>query len=128
MSDGGRRFPAAILDLLRVLPEIEIETRLPPAPAHRTIIWVVVDDDGRALIRTYRGPSSRWYREALAGPETFIWLDPSAPLAVRVEHATDPARVAAASEGYVAKYPDDPATGAMLRDLVLPTTLELLPR
>jgi hypothetical protein len=42
--------------------------------------------------------------------------------------ARDPARIAACSHGYLAKYPNSRSTMAMLDADNLPTTLELLPR
>jgi hypothetical protein len=121
-------FAPDVLDRLRTTEEVRIETRAAPsAPAHRTTIWVIVDDRGRVLIRTYQGPSSRWYREALANPECLLWLG-SEPVRVRAEPANDPDRIAAASRGYEAKYAGDPAVRGMVTEAQLPTTLELRPR
>lgn len=118
-------FSPGLIDRLRGIDQVRIETRAAPAaPVHRTIIWIVVDGADRVLIRTYRGPDSRWYREARAQPEAVLWVG-SESVAVRVEAATDPDRVAAASRGYEAKYAGDSALPAMLVDAVLPTTLEL---
>jgi hypothetical protein len=121
-------FAPETLDRLRTIKTVRIETRrAPDAPVHRTTIWTVVDDRDRVLIRTYLGPSSRWYREALAQPECVLWLGKEA-VDVQVEPAPDPDRIAAASQGYEAKHAGDPAVRAMVADLVLPTTLELKPR
>ncbi|MEX0629832.1 MAG: DUF2255 family protein [Chloroflexota bacterium] len=121
-------FASDILGRLRTTEEVRIETRAAPsAPAHRTTIWVVVDERGRVLIRTYRGPTSRWYREAQANPECVLWFG-SHPVPVRAEPANDPDRIAAASRGYEAKYVADPAVRGMVAEAQLPTTLELLPR
>jgi len=121
-------FAPDILDRLRTTDEVRIETRAAPsAPAHRTTIWVVVDEPDRVLIRTYRGPASRWYREVRANPECVLWLG-SEPVPVRAEPANDPDRIAAASRGYGAKYAGDPAVRGMVAEVQLPTTLELRPR
>jgi hypothetical protein len=121
-------FASDILGRLRTTEEVHIETRAAPAaPAHRTTIWVVVDERGRVLIRTYRGPTSRWYREAQANPECVLWLG-GETVPVRAEAADDPDRIAAASRGYEAKYAGDPAVRGMVAPAQLPTTLELLPR
>ncbi|HUG94949.1 MAG TPA: nitroreductase/quinone reductase family protein [Pleomorphomonadaceae bacterium] len=121
-------FPPDVLDGLRTTDEVRIETRAAQsAPAHRTTIWVVVDDRDRVLIRTYLGPSSRWYREARANPECMLWLG-GEPVAVRAEPANDPDRLAAASREYEAKYAGDPAVRGMVAEAQLPTTLELRPR
>jgi len=120
-------FAPDILDQLRTTREVRIETRrAPDAPAHRTIIWVVVEGD-RAFVRTYLGARSRWYREALAEPDCTLWLGKEA-LPVRVVDATQPDVVAAVSRAFEAKYARSSSTPAMVRDEVLGTTLELLPR
>lgn len=121
-------FAQDVLDQLRTTDEVRIVTRAAPsAPAHRTTIWVVVDDRDRVLIRTYLGPSSRWYREARANPECVLWMESEA-VPVRAEPANDPDRIAAASRGYQAKYAGDPAVRGMVAEAQLPTTLELRPR
>ncbi|MGH2489217.1 MAG: DUF2255 family protein [Candidatus Limnocylindria bacterium] len=121
-------FAPDVLERLRTRKLIRIETRRAVgAPIHPTVIWVVVDARDRVLIRTYRGPASRWYREALAQPDCVLWMGEEA-VAVHVETAPDPDRVAAASHGYEAKYAGDPAVRGMVAGPVLPTTLELKPR
>ncbi|MGH2484162.1 MAG: nitroreductase/quinone reductase family protein [Candidatus Limnocylindria bacterium] len=121
-------FPPDVLDRLRTTDEVRIQTRPAlSAPAHRTTIWVVVDEGGRVLIRTYQGPNSRWYREVRANPECVLWLGRDA-VPVRAGPANDPDRIAAASRGYEAKYAGDPAVRGMVAEAQLPTTLELRPR
>lgn len=121
-------FASDILGRLRTTDEVRIETRAgPSAPVHRTTIWVVVDDHDRVLIRTYNGPTSRWYREARANPDCVLWMGTeSAP--ARAERAEDMDRISAASRGYETKYGGDPAVRGMVAEAVLSTTLELLPR
>jgi hypothetical protein len=115
------------LALLRETREVRIETsRGDGAPLHRTIIWVVVDDAGRILVRTYLGPQSRWYREALANPRVRLLAGDRA-LELVAEQADDPDRIEACSEGLRAKYRRGASLDAMLRDEVLGTTLELRP-
>ena len=121
-------FSPDMLQRLRDAEEVRIETRRgTEGPIHRTIIWVVVDDHDRVLVRTYLGPGSRWYREALANPDCGLWLGREM-LPVRAERAEDPDRVEAASLGFTTKYAGQPSMRAMVRTEVLPTTLELLPR
>jgi hypothetical protein len=124
----SKRLPADVLALLRDTQEVEIETRpAPDVPPHLTVIWVVVDEQDRALIRTYRGPRSRWYREATADGTARIHAG-GYTIDVRVEHAADPERVEACSEALRRKYASSRASlAAMLVPEVLPTTLELLP-
>lgn len=121
------RFPPEVIERLLATKEVRIETRRPPeGPVHRTIIWVVVDGD-RAYVRTYLGARSRWYREALVDPDTALWVGRDR-IPVQIVTATDPAQIEAVSRGFEAKYPRSTSTSAMVRDEVLDTTLELLPR
>jgi hypothetical protein len=121
-------FDPDVLDRLRDAGTVRIQTqRGPDAPEHRTIIWIVVDDRDRVLVRSVRGARGRWYREALANPECTVWIR-GVGVEVRAEPASDPDRVAATSAALEAKYAGDPSLRSMLRDDVLDTTLELLPR
>jgi hypothetical protein len=121
-------FDHDLLDRLRTIEEVEIETSASGGgQAHRAIIWVVVDDHDRVLIRSFRGPGARWYRETVANPEVTLHFDTVA-LAATASPARDPARIAALSHGYLAKYSGQRSTMAMLTPENLPTTLELLPR
>ena len=107
--------------------EIRIRTRAADGTVHRTIIWPIVDDAGRILVRSYRGASARWFGEVTSGRLVEIELPDHTIVPVEVEHATDPDRVAACSAGFEAKYAGDPATPAMVDESVLDTTLELRP-
>lgn len=108
--------------------EIEIITSAgPEALEHRTVIWVVTDEDGRVLVRSYLGPTARWFREALSNPAVTVHLGGRRIQATALV-ATDEGRIAACSRGYREKYPEDPATEQMVSDAVLSTTLELVPR
>jgi hypothetical protein len=122
------RFDEDVLDRLRDADEVAIETsRGPDAPVHRTVIWVVVDPEGRVLIRSYRGATARWFREAVGSPAVSLTVgDASISATARV--ATDTDRIEAASRGYIQKYPNDSGLPGMLADEVLGTTLELVPR
>jgi hypothetical protein len=111
--------------------EIKIETRSPSGEAHRTIVWVVVQD-GVVYIRSVNGATARWYREALADPSVVIHVggrrrSAAAPRAIpaRVVPASDPASVEACSAALRAKYATDPSLGTMLREHTLPTTLRV---
>lgn len=119
------RFEPAELALLAETKEIEIETALPDGPAHRTIIWVVVDGDD-AFIRSYRGATARWYREAVANPEVTIHADDVA-LHARAVPAVDPGSVRRVSDGLVRKYTGRGGLQPMLQPDVLDTTLRLIP-
>lgn len=114
------------LERLRTAREVQIETRATDGARHRTTIWIVVDDQARVLIRSYRGADARWFREALSDRPSAIVVDGDT-VPVTVEHAGDPDRIEACSAGLAAKYAGDPSTPAMLRDDVLGTTLQLHP-
>ena len=121
-------FAPDILDRLRTTREVRIETqRGPDAPVQRIVIWIVVDDAERVLIRSYLGERGRWYREALVNAECTLWIGDDAVL-VRAEPAGDPDRVAVTSAGLSEKYARSSSLPFMLTPEVLPTTLELLPR
>lgn len=125
MTDS--RFDAATLDRLRQERRVRIETRRHQGgPVHRTIIWVAVDDAGRALIRSWRGAGARWYREATSGQATALIVGRDV-IPVLVVHATDVERVASCSRELEAKYAGDPATKQMVAEEVLDTTLEVMP-
>lgn len=123
----SERFDPANLALLRDEEEVEIETAASDeGPAHRAVIWVVVDDQDRVLIRSYRGPGARWYREIVARPAGALYVRGRA-LPVRAVPAGDPERVEACTEALRTKYAGQHSMPVMLRQY-LETTLELLPR
>jgi hypothetical protein len=110
---------------LEAAEEIGIETQAPGAAPRRTVIWAVVDD-GEVFIRTFKGPRSRWYQDALANPGVAIHVD-GKRLAATAIPATDPDSIERTSSGFMRKYADDPATKAMVAPDVLETTLRLEP-
>ena len=119
------RFEESDLAAIAAAKEVDIETRSHAGESHRTIIWIV-EQEGTVYIRSYRGPTGRWYREALAEPEVAIHVDGRRIPALAVP-ATDAASVEACSEGLRAKYRRSYSLQAMLVDGVLPTTLKLVP-
>jgi hypothetical protein len=120
-------FARPLLDRLRDEIQVRIETRpTPDGPVHTAIIWIVVDDVGRVLVRSWRGATARWYREAISGTEVGL-IVARERLPVSVERATDADRVAACSAELERKYAGDPAVRSMVRDEILDTTLELRP-
>ncbi|HYM52773.1 MAG TPA: nitroreductase/quinone reductase family protein [Candidatus Dormibacteraeota bacterium] len=119
------RFSPADLALLRDVREVRIVTG---SAQHRTVIWVVVDDQDRVLVRSVRGPRGRWYREALAEPHVALEVGARA-MPVLAQLANDPERIEATSQALRTKYGRSRGSlAAMLVDVTLPTTLELLPR
>lgn len=124
---SSRRLAEPERDLLATTPEVRIETSAGPGAAvHRTIVWVVVDPQGRAFVRSYRGPGARWYRETLANPACRIHVS-GMVVNVSAVPATDPPSITACSEALARKYAGDPSMPPMVRNH-LETTLELVPR
>ena len=113
------------LQRLAAEEEVEIETQAPGGPVHRTVIWVVVDGD-ETFIRSYRGATARWYREALANPAVGLHVAGERLSATAIA-ATDPDSIERVSAAYWAKYPKDPGTKGMVAADVLDTTLRLEP-
>ena len=105
-------FPVEDLEAIAAAAEVEIETQAPDGPAHRATIWVVVQD-GDTFIRSYRGPTARWYREAIANPAVALHVD-GRRLAATAIPATDPDSIERTSAGFRAKYRNDPATDSMV--------------
>ncbi len=105
--------------------EVEIETQAPDGPTHRTIIWIVVDGD-TTFIRSYRGPTARWYREALANPLVAVHVG-GRRLAATAIPATDPDSIERTSAALRTKYATDGAMPAMCAPANLGTTLRLEP-
>ena len=121
-------FDASTLDALRAARTVRIETsRGVGQPRHETVIWLVVDESGSALVRWVRGRRGRWYRELVANPQGAVTVSGSR-IGVHAEPATDPDRIEACSDALRAKYPRaGQSLASMLRDEVLDTTLELMP-
>ena len=95
-------------------------------PEHRAIIWIVVDEEGRAYVRSVRGQRGRWYRELVANPTGAVRVD-GRRIAVRAKRA-DAEGIEACSRLLSLKHGSSRASlASMLRGEVLPTTLELEP-
>jgi len=112
------------LERIRATHEVEIETQAPDGPAHRTVIWVVVEGD-EVFVRSYRGATARWYREAVANPAVALHVGDRRLSATAIS-ATDPDAVERTSAGFQAKYADDPSTRSMIENHH-ETTLRLEP-
>jgi hypothetical protein len=118
-------FEESDLDLLATLKEVRVETRSRAGEVHKTIVWPLVRD-GVVYLRSYRGPTGRWYREARADPEIALLFDRKR-LPARAVPATDAASVEACSAALRDKYPRSYSLEAMLVPDVLPTTLRIEP-
>jgi hypothetical protein len=106
---------------------VRIETSKPDGPVHSTIVWAVVDGDD-VFVRSWRGATARWYREAIDNPDVTIQLRKPRLLPARAVPATDADSVARVSAALERKYEGDPAATSMVRDEILDTTLRLEPR
>ena len=111
------------LGLIERTEEVEVETVAADGIDHRAIIWAIVDD-GEVFIRSYVGPTAKWYRRALANPSVALIVD-GHRLPAEAFPAADAASIERASAGFLRKYPDDPATPRMNRPEVLDLTLRL---
>lgn len=126
---GEMSFDAETLAVLRDARTVRIETSAGPGAAvHETPIWVVVDEDGRVLVRSEYGERGRWYRELRANPDGAVHAG-STRIPVHAEHAPDRDRVDACSRALAAKYRTSRGSLAiMLQDAILESTLELSSR
>jgi hypothetical protein len=125
---NSQRFSDEIRALLGQVDEVQIEPRAADGQSvGRVTIWVVLVD-GNVYVRSYRGPTGRWYQALLRHATGVLHVDGrNVPFrAVRVE---DQAEIARVSEAYRRKYEHKwpKETAEMLRDEVLPTTLRLEP-
>ena len=106
-------FPRATLALLDRAREVDIETHSAKGVTHGVPIWIVVDGDD-VFVRTYRGKTSRWYRELLARPGAILADGKRVP--VRAERAVDADALRRTSDGYRKKYPKSGSLDSMLRN------------
>lgn len=118
-------FDPDVLARLAAARTVRIETQAPEGPVHRTTIWAVVNED-RVFVRSWRGATARWYREALANPAVAVHVRKMRLPATAIP-ADDPDSIERCSAGLREKYAGDPSTPAMLDEEILPTTLRLEP-
>ena len=120
-------FSADDAALMRDARTVEIETSTGPGmAAHRVIIWIVVDVDGRTFVRSWLGERGRWYRELVANPAGVVHVG-ERRIPVRARRA-DEAGIEACSRLLREKHRTSRASlQSMLRDEILHTTLELEP-
>lgn len=127
MGYAGRvSFSGEDLAAIDAAEEVRIETQAPGGEAHRTIIWIMVDD-GEVFVRSVNGEDGRWYQEAKANPAVAIHVD-GRRLPATAIRADDPDSIDRVSEALRRKYPTQ---GASLRSMLQPhnfaTTLRLEP-
>jgi hypothetical protein len=120
-------FDRSILDLLDSARTVRIYTRAgPEGKLHRTIIWIVVDEEGRVLVRSVRGRRGRWYRELVANPVGVLEAA-GQQIPFGAVPADEVERIEACSRGFRAKYHPGGSLDSMLKPETLDTTLELQP-
>ena len=121
-------FAADVAAQLRTERTVTIETSADAASQmHRTIIWIVADETGRAFVRSVRGKRGRWYRELVANPSGAVIVVGRRRVLVRAAPANEPG-IEACSRLLRDKHASAGASlASMLRDEVLDTTLELEP-
>lgn len=120
-----KQFDSQILNQLANTEEIEIETHSATGKTRRTIIWVMVDDQN-VYIRSWLGLKGRWYQEIKANPDAAIHMN-GQRLPVRAVPVTDEALIARVSNNILRKYHHSPSANGMVREEILPTTLQLEP-
>ena len=110
---------------IRAAEEVEIETQAPDGPAHRAIIWVVVDGDD-TFVRSVMGTRGRWFREASANPAVAIHVDGRRIPATAIP-ATDPDSIDRINDALTAKYTGIEGYDSMFAPENLATNLRLEP-
>jgi hypothetical protein len=119
----AEQFDANVLKQLATTREIEIETHSAAGRIHRTIVWVVVDND-EVYVRSVRGRNGRWYQEIVANPDGAIHVD-GQRIAVHALPVSDEAVIARVSKEILRKYHGSASARSMVREETLPTTLRL---
>lgn len=120
-----KQFDSQTLNQLANTKEIEIETHSATGQTHRTIIWVVVDNQN-VYIRSWLGLKGRWYQEIKANPDAAILINEQR-LPVRAVPVTDESIITRVSDNILHKYHHSPSANGMVREEILRTTLQLEP-
>ena len=118
-------FAADDLARLRAAEEVDIETQAPDGPVPRTTIWLVVDG-ADVFVRSVRGPSGRWFREATANPAVAVHVDGRRLPATAIP-ATDPDSIERTTRAVREKYVGIAGFEAMQNPAIFDSTLRLEP-
>jgi hypothetical protein len=113
------------LALIRAAEEIEIETQAPDGPAHRTIIWIMVEGDD-TFVRSVMGSRGRWFREATANPAVAVHVGGQRIAATAIP-ANDPDSIDRINRALTAKYTGIEGYDSMFEPDALPTNFRLEP-
>ena len=119
-------FPPRELAPFDAALEVRIETSAPDGPPHSTIIWAMVDGD-QLYVRSVRGVTARWYREAIANPNVAL-VDDTARLTATAVNISDPRVNERVSDLLNAKYAGLEGLEEMLVPEAVQATLRLDPR
>jgi len=113
------------LDMIGAAAELSVAPRRPGGALRPfTTIWVVrIGDD--LYVRSYHGPSGRWYRAAVrAGSGRIRAGGVERDVSFEQTAAVEPARI---DDAYRAKYGRSPYVDAMVGADAAATTLRLIP-
>src|SRR5919109_25151 len=121
-------FAPDVLEQLRDVREIEIETTRKSGETRRTIIWIVVDGDD-VFIRSEYGAPAWWYRDITARPSAVVHPRGSTTRAipVRAIPAADPESIERCTAAIRRKYRPGGSVDIMTRSPALEATLKLEP-
>ena len=124
----GSGLDRAMLANLDETVEVDMVTPRRDGSLSSRPIWVVVVD-GDAYVRSYRGESGAWYRQARADGQATIGVDGRA-IEVGVEPVSDDETNRKVSDAFRAKYGERSPrpTETMVGDEVSRTTLRLIRR
>jgi hypothetical protein len=113
------------LEAIGAAAELSVAPRRPDGALRPfATIWVV-RIGGDLYVRSYRGPSGRWYRAAVrAGAGRIRAGGIERDVSFEQADALEPARI---DDAYRAKYGRSPYTNAMLSAGAAATTLRLIP-
>lgn len=119
---------SASLTTLREVEDAHIAFPNPDGSLHQpTWIWVAPGDED-VFVRSYNGPSGRWYTAALECPDGTIQCGGQSWEVTATE--VDPGELERADQAYLEKYRSylDSYLGHMLREPSRSATLKLVPR
>ena len=116
---------ATLLERLRDVKEVTVETLSARGVTHRAVIWIVADAR-HAYLRSVRGLRGRWYRELRDRGTGALHVD-GQRVPVRAIPATSPEEIELVSMLLRAKYgrSSRASTLAMLQPETLPTTMRI---
>jgi hypothetical protein len=111
---------------LDVAQEIRIETDTDKKSIRSTVIWIVVDR-GEVFVRSVRGETGRWYREALQNPNVTL-NDAGRRLPVTAIAVRDADSIQRINDGLKRKYVGQDGYDDMFTPNVLNANFRLEPR